>query len=103
MSSSAHWLPGYSPDLKPLEEAFAKVKAIVRKAEARTPEVLIEMLSQVISAVTAQGAHGFFKDCGYRLLASCSPPSSRCSQSAFRSAYSTSPCSAPSMGSSQSW
>jgi transposase len=97
------YLPTYSPDLNPLEEAFAKVKAILRKAEARTREVLIEMLSQAISAVTAQDAHGFFKDCGYQLLPSCSPPSAwRCSQSAFRSAYSTSPCSAPSMGSGQS-
>ena len=58
------------------------------------------MLSQAISAVTAQAAHGFFQDCSYKLLASCSPPSaSRCSQSSCRSTYSTSPCSAPSMAS----
>jgi len=40
------YLPAYSPDLNPIEEAFAKIKAILRKAEARTREGLIETLGQ---------------------------------------------------------
>ena len=62
------YLPPYSPDLNPIEEAFAKIKGILRKAEARGREALIEALGVAISAVTAQDAWGFFKHCGYRSL-----------------------------------
>ena len=60
------YLPTYSPDLNPIEEAFAKIKAILRKAGARSQEVLIETLSEALSAVGAQQARGFFKHAGYR-------------------------------------
>ena len=40
------FLPSYSPDLNPIEDAFAKIKAILRRAEARTREGLIETLGQ---------------------------------------------------------
>ena len=60
------YLPTYSPDLNPIEEAFAKIKAILRKAGARSQEGLIETLSEAISAVSAQQARGFFKHAGYR-------------------------------------
>jgi hypothetical protein len=66
------YLPTCSPELNPLKEAFARVRAILRIAETRPREALIEMLNQAISAVTTQDAHGCFKDCGYKLLASCS-------------------------------
>ena len=46
------YLPAYSPDLNPIEEAFAKIKAILRKAEARTREGLVEMLGQALLVVT---------------------------------------------------
>ena len=38
------YLPPYSPDLNPIEEAFSKVKGILRKAEARTREALVEAM-----------------------------------------------------------
>lgn len=60
------YLPTYSPDLNPIEEAFAKIKAILRKAGARSREALIETLSEAISAVSAQQARGFFEHAGYR-------------------------------------
>jgi len=60
------FLPPYSPDLNPIEEAFSKIKGLLRKAEARTKEVLIEAMGAAISAVTAQDARGFFEHCGYR-------------------------------------
>jgi transposase len=60
------FLPPYSPDLNPIEEAFSKIKALLRKAEARTKEEPIEVLGVSISAVTARDAAGFFKHCGYR-------------------------------------
>jgi len=59
------YLPPYSPDLNPIEEAFSKIKAFIRKAEARSREALIEAMGSAISAVTARDARGFFEHCGY--------------------------------------
>jgi transposase len=60
------YLPPYSPDLNPIEEAFAKVKALLRRAAARSREALVETIGAALDAITAQGAHGFFGHCGYR-------------------------------------
>ena len=62
------YLPPYSPDLNPIEEAFSKVKALLRRAGARTREALIEAMGQALSAVTARDTCGFFDHCGYRTL-----------------------------------
>ena len=59
------YLPPYSPDFNPIEEAFAKIKSILRKAEARSREALIDAIAQAISAVSARDARGFFWHCGY--------------------------------------
>ena len=59
------YLPPYSPEFNPIEEAFAKIKALVRKAEARTREALVEAIGRGISMVTAEDARGFFDHCGY--------------------------------------
>jgi transposase len=40
------YLPPYSPDLNPIEEAFSKIKGILRRAEARTREALVEALQR---------------------------------------------------------
>jgi transposase len=63
------FLPPYSPDLNPIEEAFSKIKGILRGAGARTQEVLVEAISEAISMVTAEDARGFFGHCGYHLVA----------------------------------
>jgi transposase len=60
------YLPPYSPDFNPIEEAFAKIKGLLRKAEARTREALVEAIGTAISTVSAQDAQGFFEHCGYR-------------------------------------
>jgi transposase len=60
------FLPPYSPDLNPIEEAFAKLKALLRRAGARTREALIEAMGRALDAVTARDARGFFEHCGYR-------------------------------------
>jgi transposase len=62
------YLPPYSPDLNPIEEAFSKVKRILRKAESRTREALVEAIGAAISAVTAKDARGFFEHCGYSIV-----------------------------------
>jgi transposase len=63
------YLPPYSPNLNPIEEAFAKLKALLRKAGARTREALIEAMGRALEAVTAQDACGFFEHRGYRAAA----------------------------------
>jgi transposase len=60
------YLPPYSPDFNPIEEAFAKIKAVLRKVEARSREALVEAIGTAISKVSAQDARGFFEHCGYR-------------------------------------
>jgi transposase len=61
------YLPPYSPDLNPIEEAFSKVKISLRRAGARTREALVEAMGRALDAVTPQDARGFFKHCGYGL------------------------------------
>jgi transposase len=59
------YLPPYSPDLNPIEEAFSKIKGILRKAEARARKTLVEALGPALSAITEEDARGFFEHCGY--------------------------------------
>jgi transposase len=61
------FLPPYSPDFNPIEEAFSKIKGLLRKAQARTRQALIEALGVAISAVSARDARGFFEHGGYHL------------------------------------
>lgn len=61
------FLPGYSPDLNPIEEAFSKIKQLVRKAGARTRETLVEAIAAALSAITPEDAAGWFSHCGYEL------------------------------------
>jgi transposase len=61
------FLPPYSPDYNPIEEAFSKIKGLLRKAQARTCQALIEALGVAISAITVEDARGFFEHGGYRL------------------------------------
>jgi transposase len=63
------YLPPYSPDLNPIEEAFAKLKALLRRAGARTREALVEAMGRALDAVTASDARGFFEHRGYHAAA----------------------------------
>ena len=60
------FLPAYSPDFSPIEEAFSKLKAFLRRVEARTPEGLQEAIGQALLAITPHDAVGWFTHCGYR-------------------------------------
>jgi len=63
------YLPSYSPDLNPIEEAqeaLSKIKHILRTMSARTKDALIEAMGLALGAVSAQDARGFFASCGYR-------------------------------------
>jgi transposase len=59
-------LPSYSPDMNPIEEAFSKVKNLIRKAKARTLEALFAVTARALEALSEEDAHGFFEDCGYK-------------------------------------
>ncbi|MBA3390290.1 MAG: transposase [Rubrobacter sp.] len=59
------FLPAYSPDLNPIEEAFPKVKALLKKAAARTKEALVEAMAGALAAVTPEDARGWFAHSGY--------------------------------------
>ena len=50
----------FSPDYSPIEEAFSKIKEILRRACARTREALIEALGEALSAISLRDARGFF-------------------------------------------
>jgi transposase len=63
------YLPPYSPDLSPIEEAFSKIKGLLRKAEARSRETLLGAIGGAISALSVEDARGFFEHCGYRAVA----------------------------------
>ena len=63
------YLPPFSPDLSPIEEAFSKVKHILRKIGARGKEALIEAMGRALGAVSTEDARGFFAHCGYRVPA----------------------------------
>ncbi len=60
------YLPPYSPDFNPIEEAFSKVKHLLRKIGARGKEALIEAMGRALGAVSTEDVRGFFTDCGYR-------------------------------------
>jgi transposase len=59
------FLPPYSPDFSPIEEAFSKVKGIVRRIGARTREALLDATSEALDAVSRRDAVGWFGHCGY--------------------------------------
>ena len=63
------YLPPYSPDFNPIEEAFAKIKGLLRKAEARSRDALVEAMGRAISAVTPRDAEGFLEHRGYQPVA----------------------------------
>ena len=58
------FLPTYSPDLNPIEEAFSKIKNLVRKASERTREALTEAIAQALAAIRPRDVVGWFAHCG---------------------------------------
>jgi len=60
------YLSPYSPDLNPIEEAFAKLKGLLRKSGAKSRQALVEAIGAALDAITVGDARGFFGHCGYR-------------------------------------
>jgi len=59
------FLPAYSPDLSPIEEAFSKIKALVKAAAGRTRSALDAAIAVALAAVTAADIAGWFSHAGY--------------------------------------
>lgn len=59
------FLPAYSPDLSPIEEAFSKLKTCLRRVGARSREALQEAIATALTLITPQDALGWFLHCGY--------------------------------------
>ncbi len=59
------FLPAYSPDFSPIEEAFSKLKTGLRRSKARTREALEEAILQALLTMTSQDAYGWFEHGGY--------------------------------------
>jgi len=59
------FLPPYSPDLNPIEMAFSKLKALLRKACARTYDEVWKSIGQICGMFNPQECRNFFKACGY--------------------------------------
>jgi transposase len=63
------FLPPYSPDFTPIEQAFSKLKAILRRLGARTTEALWEAMGVAVEAITRADAIAWFTHAGYALPA----------------------------------
>jgi transposase len=59
------YLPPYSPDLNPIENFFAKLKALLRKAAKRSTETLWQEIATLLQSVSSQECMNYFAACGY--------------------------------------
>lgn len=62
------YLPPYSPDFNPIEQAFSKLKGYLREACARSRDALMEVIGEALGTITASDAEGYFEHCGYRAV-----------------------------------
>jgi transposase len=62
------YLPPYSPDFNPIEQAFSKIKNLLREARARVYEALVEAIGKALSAITPGDSQGFFEHCRYHAM-----------------------------------
>ena len=68
------YLPPYSPDLNPIELAFSKLKALLRKAAARSVEDLWRVIGKLLDDFSPQECINFFRHAGYHLGFVCVSP-----------------------------
>lgn len=66
--AQVRFLPAYSPDLNPIELMWSKVKALLRKAQARNHPDLLAAIASALAAVTPDDALGWFAHCGYSFI-----------------------------------
>lgn len=59
------YLPAYSPDLNPIEQAFSKVKSVLRRSEERTRQGLWNRLGEIVDLIAPDECQRYFRHCGY--------------------------------------
>jgi transposase len=67
------YLPPYSPDLNPIEQAWCKFKQFLRAAKARTQEALDQAITDALKTIAAANAAAWFRPCGYQSTAILEP------------------------------
>jgi transposase len=60
------FLPTYSPDFNPIEQAFAKAKQRLRRLQARSYETVVAAVGEALETITPGDCAGFFRAAGYR-------------------------------------
>ena len=66
--ASLLYLPSYSPDLNPIEQVFAKLKALLRKAAARSRDTLWATIATVLDAITPAECRNYLANSGYEFV-----------------------------------
>jgi transposase len=61
------YLPPYSPDFNPIEQAWSKIKEFLRTTKARTLPLLDDAVTAALAAITPDNAVAWFRHCGYRI------------------------------------
>jgi transposase len=67
VGASTLYLPAYSPDLNPIEQLFAKIKALLRKAAARTRDSLWDAIGRLLDGVSPAECRNYLENAGYEL------------------------------------
>ena len=65
VGATVRYLPAYSPDLNPIEQAFAKLKAALRKGAARTVKTLWKLIGKLVKAFAPEECANYFRHAGY--------------------------------------
>ena len=66
--AEVRFLPAYSPDLNPIEMMWSKVKALLRKTQARNHSDLLAAIASALRSVTPHDTLGWFALCGYNFI-----------------------------------
>jgi len=61
------FLPAYSPDFSPIENAFSKIKACLRKLKARSLTSLFDAIHVALNSISTDDIYGWISHCGYHL------------------------------------
>lgn len=65
VGAALHYLPPYSPDLNPIEQAFSKIKAMLRKMAARSIAALYKAISRIIRSISPSECSAYLNNSGY--------------------------------------
>jgi transposase len=65
IGATLRYLPAYSPDLNPIEQAFSKLKAALRKGAARTVNTLLKLVGKLVKSFAPEECANYFRHAGY--------------------------------------